>query len=278
MEYRQISMMTYTLARGEWNKTRDIVKLCEFTRELGLEAIDWITTYDSTPGEVRKICDDFGLKTICYTFFADLNFPDKNSRQPGLDKVKEGIEAASILGTDKIMLPIPGKEGLTREESRRNVIEGLKDAVETGEKQNITVTVEHFPHKTAPFIVSSDVNEAIKEVPKLRVTYDNGNVMTGGEDPVEGFLKSKEYIVHSHFKDFRLAAPEEAKLEGADGRHYRGALVGEGELDYPAIVKAMNRSGYKGYINFEYEGSTYTPEESMRKGLRYLEQLFETAG
>ncbi|MCK9266913.1 sugar phosphate isomerase/epimerase [bacterium] len=274
MEYKQISMMSYTIARGEWKKNKDIVELCRFTKELGLDAIDWITTYDTEPKEVRRICDDFGIKTICYTFFTDINFPDKKSRQPGLNNIEKGIEIALILGTDKIMLPLTGKPGLTRDESRRNCIEGLKDAILIAQKYNVAITLEHFPQHTAPFIISSDMDEAIKEIPDLKITYDPGNMVTGGEDPVEGYTKSKNYIAHTHFKDWVL--DDVNGRIGADGKHYKAALTGEGILDYPAIVKIMSEDNYKGYINFEYEGSEYTPEEAMIKGVKYLKNLFET--
>ncbi len=270
-------MMSYTMALGEWRHSKDIVRLCRFARELGLEAVDWLTTYGTPPAEVKKICDDHGLKIACYTFGADINFPDAKSRQPGIDKIKEGIETALMLGTDKIMLPISGKEGQSRQESRRNCIEGLKDAVLAGNRCGVTVTVEHFPNRLAPFIISSDMSEAIREVPGLKVTYDPGNALTGGEDPVQAYLNSKDDIVFAHFKDFSLSDPENSRLQGADGKYYISSLVGEGLIDYPAIVKAMTENNYKGYINFEYEGKKFTPEEAMVRGLPYLKKLFEEA-
>ena len=62
----------------------------------------------------------------------------------------------------------------------------------------------------------------------------------------------------------------------ADGRYYKSALVGEGILDYTPIVKIMSDNNYKGYISFEYEGSEYTAEEAMIKGVKYLKNLFDT--
>lgn len=274
MRYEQMTMMSYTLARGEWKKNHDVDELCRLTRELGLESVDWVTTYNHKPEDVRKICDGYGIKTACYTFFTDINFPDEKSRMPGIDKIKNGIEAALILGTDKIMLPIGGKTEFTREESRKNVIAGLKDAVRIGEENNVIITVENFPDRLAPFITSSDVNEAVKEIPSLRVTYDSGNVLTGGEDPVDGFLKSKDYIVHSHFKDWAVVGNGEG-MQGNDGRYYKAALVGEGALEYGKILKAMHKEDYKGYIDFEYEGKEYSPEDAMRKGLAYLRKIMQ---
>ena len=294
----KISMMSYTMARGEWGKHHNIEELCQFTQELGLEGIDWVTTYGVDPKEIRRITDDYSLKTVCYTFFADINFPDKRDRQPGVDKIKEGIEIALTLDTDKIMLPIGGKDGLSREESRRNVIEGLKEAVEIGKEYSLTVTVEHFPDKRGPFIVSADVNEALREVPDLRITYDAGNLLIGGEDPVAGFVNSREAIVHAHFKDWVIETYGKG-LEGADGRTYVGALVGEGIVDYKSVLEAMSAGGrgsvrhfptgvsrtqmtisnfpkesrYTGYINLEYEGNQYEPREAMIKGVKYLRSI-----
>lgn len=269
-----MTMMSYTMARGEWGKNPDIERLCKLTKELELDTIDWVTTYNYKPEDIRKICDDYGIRTVCYTFFADINFPGKKSRESGIDKIKEGIETAQVLGTDKIMLPISGKKGLTGEESRRNVIEGLKDAVRIGEENNVVVTVEHFPDYRAPFITSADVNEAVREIPSLRVTYDSGNVFTGGENPVEGFLKSKNYIIHSHFKDWFVVGEKEG-MQGRNGRYYKAALIGEGALDYEKILNVMYQADYRGYVDFEYEGSEYTPEDAMRKGLAYLRSIMQ---
>jgi len=268
----KISMMSYTMARGKWGKNPSVEELCKFTQKLGLEGIDWVTTYEIEPKEIRHIMDDFGLKTVCYTFFADINFPDKKSRQPGLDKIKEGLVAASVLRTDKVMLPIGGKKEYSREESRKNVIEGLKDIVKIGKEFNIIITVEHFPDIKGPFLTSSDVNQAIKEVPELRITYDSGNVIIGKEDPVKGFLNSKDYIVHSHFKDWVIS---ENGRPGMDGKLYEPALVGEGVVNYKSVINAMRQAGYNGYINLEYEGKKYTPENAMIKGVKFLKSIMK---
>lgn len=271
----KISMMSYTMARGlPAGEAFDIAGLCRFTRELDLEAVDWVTTYGHEPDEVRRIMDDHGLATCCHTFMCDLNHPTPGERAAGRDVFRRGIEAAVALGTDKVMLPIAGKPDLPREESFRNVMDGLAEVIDFAEEAGIVTTVEHFPAACSPFVVSADVNRAVAELPQLRVTYDNGNVLTGGEHPAEGFTNSAAYIVHAHFKDWAACADTDpgARL-CLDGKHRRAVLVGDGDVDQVACLQAMNAAGYAGYINFEYEGSEYTPREATVEGVRRMREM-----
>jgi sugar phosphate isomerase/epimerase len=268
-------MMSYTMARGEWGQEHDAAELCRLTRELGLDAIDWVTTYGMAPAEVKLITDDFGITNCCYTFFASLQSPNPAERRAGIDQVKEGFDAATALGADKIMLPLAGHSDIPREETRRHALEALAEAVALGAEYGIAVTVEHFPGASSPFVISADMNVAIAAVPGLKITYDNGNILTGGEDPADGFRRSAENIIHAHFKDFELA---EDGLLGLDGRHYKGALVGEGIVDPWPCLQAMAECGYGGYINFEYEGNKYTPEAAMRKAVPMLQEMIARLG
>ncbi len=268
----KIAMMSYTLARGEWGKSPDLAVLCRLTRELGLDAVDWVTTHDHDPREVRTVTDDFGLRNVCHTFSARIQSPDAATRQAALDQVKTGLETASVLGADKIMIVVSGLPDVAPEEARPHAIEGLARAVEMAGEHGITVTIEHFPGANSPFLVSAEMNEAVRAVPGLKITFDNGNVLTGGEAPADAFRASKDHIVHAHFKDWRLA---DEGLLGRDGRYYKGALVGEGVVDPKPCLAAMHEAGYDGYIDFEYEGNDYTPEEAMRKGVPGLQALID---
>ena len=268
----KIAMMSYTMARGEWGETRDVAALCRFAQELRLDGIDWVTTHDHDPREVRRITDDLGLRNVCYTCFAKLQSPDARTRREAVDVVKAELDTAATLGADRVMIVLPGLPDVPREETRRHALEGLAPAVALGEEASITVTIEHFPGATSPFAISADMNAAIEAVPGLRITYDNGNIFIGGEDPADGYRNSREHIVHAHFKDWELA---DDGLLGLDGRRYRGALIGEGLVDPEPCLRAMKEGGYQGYIDFEYEGSKYAPEQAMRKGVPLLKDMIE---
>jgi sugar phosphate isomerase/epimerase len=273
----KLSMMSYTMARGVPPDKISIPFMCALAKELGMDGIDMVTTYGRDPREVRKIVDDHGLKVVCYTFSLDVNFPDAQGRAAGVDGIKKNLDVAVTLGADKVMLVTPGKKGFTREESRRNIIASIQEAMPAARQAGVTMTVENFPGATSPFLISSDILAAVAVIPDMRLTFDNGNVVTGGEDPGLSFERTKDYAVHSHFKDWMVVGENEG-FKGLDGRNYRGALIGEGIVDQKGCLRAMKKCGYTGYINIEYEGNIYTPEVAVRRANDYLRGLMAELG
>lgn len=272
----KISVMSYTLSRrAEFknNISEALLKMCRLAQELKIDGIDLVTIYGHDPKIIRQLLDEHGLKTICYTFSGSaLNAESCAERTAGVDAVKTGIDTALALGTDKIMIITPGKKGVPRDISRRNYIRGLQECAGLARQAGLTMTIENFPGAACPFVISSDVLEAVREVPGLKLTYDNGNVVMGGEEPAASFRRCAEHIVHVHFKDWDLLKNGNG-VEGLDGRQYAAALVGEGIIDHAACIKAMQEAGYSGYINIEYEGNKYPSDEATRKATRYLQDL-----
>lgn len=268
----KLSMMSYTIARQSPPEELDLVRIFELAVELGLEAVDMVSTYGRHPREVRRLLDDFGLKAACHTFSADFNHSEAEARQPALEATRRGLEAAVVLGAPAIMIVTPGKEGLSRDDSRRNFIAGFGEALPYAREAGVHLTVENFPGAGSPFVVAADFLAARRELPDLRLTFDNGNVFTGGEDPAESFRLCAADVVHAHFKDWVLAeAP--AGMPGLDGRRYSAALIGEGLLDHRSCLAAMREAGYEGYINIEYEGNAYGAEDATRRAVSYLNGL-----
>ncbi len=270
----KISMMTYTMARGlKEGEQFDARGLCEFTRELELDSVDWVSTYHYAPAEIRELMNDYGLKTAAHTFSCDLNFPTSAERAAGYDIFKRGIETAVILGTDIIMLPTGGKNGFTRDEARDNYLSGLEEVISFADDAGVTVTVENFTHYLSPFITSTDMKLAIARIPQLRVTFDNGNVTTGGETAAKGFNNNAQYIVHAHFKDWKICSPDEKSvMRFLDGKCRHAVLVGDGDVDQLGGLRAMADYGYEGCINFEYEGNELSPREATVEGVRRMRE------
>lgn len=271
----KLSVMSYTLGRQGWfkNAVAGLESMCRLARELDTDGVDMVSTHGVPPAQARRILDDQGVKTTCYTFYAALHQQSAAERGAGVDVIRKELEIAQALGTDKIMVITPGQAEVPRNVTRRNMIRGFQEAAALARGAGITMTIENFPGAASPFAISSDILEAIREVPGLKLTFDNGNAMLGGEDPAVSFTRCAAHVVHAHFKDWKRVETVEKSLEGLDGHRYQAALIGEGQVDHRSCLAAMKQAGYKGYINIEYEGNAYPPDEATRRAARYLQKL-----
>lgn len=268
----KLCMMSYTMARRPELFT--VRGMLELAQEIGLTGIDFVTLHDTPAKDLRALASDYGLTVACHTFFADLSRPTPTERQEGVETIKRGVEAAVALGTDKVMIPTPGREDQPREETRRNIIAGLQEVADFAAQAGITLTVENFPGARSPFVIADDMLQLVRAVPGVKVTYDNGNVYTGGENPADSFAQVAGQVIHAHFKDWHITESEQG-MHGLDGRWYRGGLIGEGIVDQRSCLAAMKQAGYRGFIDIEYEGNDYTPAEATRKAVAYLNGILQ---
>ena len=133
--------------------------------------------------------------------------------------------------------------------------------------------MENFPGKHSAFVTAADFFEAQKEIPQLRLTFDNGNAASG-EDPVESFNQCRDFVVHAHFKDWDIrSTPAEGCRQMLDGSYYRPALIGKGNVNTIGCWKAMKQSGYNGYINIEYEENDVSADKAIAKVTAFLRSL-----
>lgn len=254
--------MSYTVMRQGGYTPLDCVK---FAVELGMDGIDWVTTYGEDPRYLKKISDEAGLPVVAYTFFV------RESDCTNLESYMEkSLDEAAILGAPLVMIPpsnFPGVEDPA--ENRKRWCEVLCRTAPIAEARNITLTVENFPGAGSAFVTADDFYEAKALVPSLKLTYDDGNAATG-EDPVESVKRCIKDIVHVHFKDWNFSTSEGRLMK--NGLYGTPALIGEGDVPSLAVLEELERSGYNGYINIEYESNHYPAREAIAKALQFLKQ------
>ena len=265
-------MMSYTMACQPEFFSLDA--MFDLTVELKLDGIDIVTLYDRTAAELRKMADDHGIPVVCHTFFSPLDVAAAVSDGHAVDVAKRSIEDAVVLGAPTVMIPTLNNAKLPRDKARTAWIKGLNKVMPFAKQADVNLTIENFPGENSPFVTSADFLTAAAEVDGLKLTYDNGNAATG-ENPAESFTRCFDYIVHAHFKDWDIIdTPANGYSRMLDGRYYQPALVGEGNVDQAGCLKVMKSSGYSGYINIEYEGNKYRPDEAVRRAVDYLRKLY----
>jgi inosose dehydratase len=117
----------------------------------------------------------------------------------------------------------------------------------------------------------------------LGICLDVGHYVVGGGDPVEAIRRYGARIVHVHLKDIDptvLDALRGAELGGfLDG--IRGRLfteLGAGILDLRAVLSALVRIGYRGWLMVEQDSCWGPPSEAAAIGRRVLAQELRGLG
>jgi len=113
----------------------------------------------------------------------------------------------------------------------------------------------------------------------IGLCLDTGHYQFGGGDPLAAVKQYADRIWHVHFKD---CDPEIAARSRAEGWDYFESVrqgvfceLGQGEVDFPAILTELKRNDYKGWIVVEQDvlPGMGTPRESAQRNQDYLRSI-----
>ncbi len=269
----RFSLMTYTVHAGQPGGLQTLEEMADFARGLEFEALE-LSARDLAgrePAEIAELCGARGLEISCINGPADLAAADDAGFEAGLVQARELTDAAAEMGCPVIML-IPGRAASEDDLPRaaQRIAQGLSQAVKYAAERHIAVTIEDFPNPLAPYASIDQVRYLLNWAPGLKLTYDCGNWVVGGDDPVEALYAFPGDIVNAHIKEWE-PDPNEARIQTPDG-WLRGGLHGEGVLDQRAILTALVDIRFEGFLAFEYEG-VLDHLDATRRGMDYLRGL-----
>ena len=113
----------------------------------------------------------------------------------------------------------------------------------------------------------------------LGLTFDTGHFAYGGGSPVAGLRAHADRIWHVHFKDCHAQVAAQARQEGWDYFEAVGRGVfcelGQGEVDFAAVLAELQRLDYSGWIVVEQDvlPGMGTPFESAQRNREFLRRL-----
>ncbi len=244
---------------------------------LGLKGVEIIThepcfhvdTLDTK--EVRektlKLLEELGLEIVAISPHTEFLVFDDERRRMEIEHCMAQIDLTEMYGAKIARIFSGGNipEGKTKRECIDAVKKGLIPCVEYAEKRGIKLAVEsHGKFGNDLEAMVTIMNEI--DSPMLGVTLDTANFVYFGVDLMEAIELLNTRIIHTHIKDMYF---------GPNERY--GTPVGEGSLDFRAILKKLKEVGYRGEYCIEY-GGKYPPEEGLRRSIAYLNKLGEELG
>lgn len=152
-------------------------------------------------------------------------------------------------------------EGRQKDECIEAVIKGLQPCVDYAESVGAVLAVESHGRFGTDLEALVTILKEIRS-PALGITLDTSNFAVNGVDPLDAIKAFGGRIYHTHLKDSVL------------GPEQRAAALGEGSLDFQAILKALKKNDYQGVYCLEYEGDEH-PDTGLQKGLDYVKQLVD---
>jgi L-ribulose-5-phosphate 3-epimerase len=180
--------------------------------------------------------------------------PDEEVRRQSVTLLAEACENARDVGAGVILVPVtPGGE-----EDPDVLLARWREAVQesawAAEEQKVFVSLENVGSPGAA--MGEQVATLAESVGSeyVGVYYDPGNALRSDADPAAEIAAMGAWIRQVHIKD------------------PGGELLGQGDLDIPAVIEALQDAGYDGWLILETP-STDNPPAAAAANMEYLEGL-----
>jgi inosose dehydratase len=145
-------------------------------------------------------------------------------------------------------------------------------------KATYGITLAYHHHMGAYVESPDDIDRlmALTDPNKVGLLFDTGHAWFGGAaDPVALLSKHLPRVVHVHCKDVRPAVIAKVRNEGMSFLH--GVIAGtftvpgDGAIDFDAVLGALQRGGYEGWLVVEAE-----QDPAVAPSYAYAKKGFET--
>ncbi|MFD0588693.1 sugar phosphate isomerase/epimerase family protein [Paenibacillus sp. GCM10027627] len=188
-----------------------------------------------------------GLATGLYWQYS-MTSSNAANRNKAIDICKKQLELASAFGVDAILvIPgavgvdfIPDSEVVSYEKAYDLASEAIAKLVPYADSTGVAIAIENVWNKflLSPLELRMFIDEQSSE--RVGSYFDVGNVVHSGY-PEQWIRILGHRIKKVHFKDYRRAA---------GGLHGFVDLLA-GDVNFPAVVTALNEIGYSGYATAE---------------------------
>lgn len=228
--------------------------LAKAAKEIGLKSIELLGP-DKWP-----IVQKHGLTcAMAYGTDTGLNkgFNDPSLHEKLLKDYSISIPKAADAGLKSVICFSGNANGLSYEQGLENCAKGLAPAVKIAEKYNINLTMELLNSKVDHKDYQCDHTEwgvkLCEKVgsPNFKLLYDIYHMQIMEGDVIATIRKHNKYIGHYH-------------TGGVPGRN---EIDETQELNYPAIMRAILETGYKGFIGQEFIPKRPDKIASLKQGV-----------
>jgi hydroxypyruvate isomerase len=203
----------------------------------------------------------YGLTcAIGYATDVGLNkgFNDPSLHEKLLKDYTDTIPKAADMGLKNLICFSGNANGMSPEQGLENCAKGLEPVLKVAQKYNMTISMELLNSKVNHKDYQCDHTDwGVKLCDKIgseqfKLLYDIYHMQIMEGDVIATIRKNFKYISHYH-------------TGGVPGRH---EIDETQELQYPAIMKAILETGFKGYVAQEFIPAREDKIASLKQGVQ----------
>lgn len=229
--------------------------------------------------ELRKEVEGAGLVFSALCGDLGRGFGNKDLNPELIEKSKRIVELAKDLGTDIITTHIGVVPADKNHERYKIMQEACFELARFADSMEAHFAIETGPETAATLKAFLDDLKSTG----VAVNLDPANFkMVTGDDPVKAVYTLKDYIVHTHAKDgnrlnignpeFIYQAVHPVPQGFNDVQYFEEVPLGQGSVDFPNYLKALEDIGYKGFLTIEREVGE-TPIDDIKLAYGFLKKI-----
>ena len=236
-------------------------EFCAEVARIGLSAVDLLTV------EEWAVAHDHGLTVSCGDVAAGtiedgLNEP---ANHPAIIAAfEEHIPRAARDGVPNVICFFGNRRGMAEHTAIENSIHCLRECAPIAESEGVTILVEVLNSKSGGHLdyIGDRMPYALEIIravdsPRVRILYDIYHMQIMEGDIIRTMTDAREWIAHYHTG----GVPGRAEIDETQ------------ELFYPAIVRAIQDTGFNGYMAHEFIPRSDDPIGSLAEAVRMCAEV-----
>jgi len=262
----KISLAQWSLHRAFQNGDRDPFNFPSITKqEFDIDAVEYVNSFYSGKekdkqywADLNQQCKDEGVKSLLIMCdgLGQLGDPDELKRKEAVENHHFWVETAKFLGCHSIRVNA-GSQG-SYEEQMKLAADGLHSLCDFGAEHDINIIVENHGGLSSNGKWLSGVMEMVDH-PMIGTLPDFGNFRISDEEEYDRYKGIKELMPYA---------------KGVSAKsHVFDEEGNEKNTDFYKMLKIVKDSGFKGYIDVEYEGAELSEPDGIRATKALLEKV-----
>ena len=240
---------TYTWKMNQARFAGDLPHIVSVAAKAGYEGLEseicMLGDYFNDPLRAKAVFDDSGISLAALVLHQDWKHMTETEDERAM--TEKALDFLSVFPKARLMVShhaVPGDRSDDPEAlalRRRQVISCMASVANRAGEQGIVTAYHPNSSVNSLFRTHADYEVMFDMLSKTAVGWvpDIGHIVNGGMDALAMLKTGRDLIRHVHFKD-RLGQNE-------------WAVMGEGRIDYPAVVSYLKETQYGGWIMVEDE-------------------------